>query len=186
MEHTETTTTQSIPIAQESSATHASFISLYDAYFSRVYNYVRYRVGDADSADDLTSVVFEEVLYNFHRYQPDRAPFGAWLFGIARNIVNAHFRLQRNRQTTSLDVLDKQPTENFLPEASLISAETTCELLASLDALNDRERDLLSLKFAARLTNRRIAELTRLSETNVSVMIYRALKKLRRQLAQKE
>jgi RNA polymerase sigma-70 factor (ECF subfamily) len=79
-----------------------------------------------------------------------------------------------------------QPGDDHLPESCLISAESAKELLASLSVLNERERDLLSLKFAGRLTNRRIAELTRLSETNVSVLIYRALKKLRRQLVTKE
>lgn len=186
MENIEHTLSHSIAAVHESASNQASFIFLYDAYFSRVYNYIRYRSGDADIADDLTAIVFEKALYNFHRYQPDRAPFGAWLFGIARNIVNSHLRLQKRQVVTRLEELPDQPDDNSLPEAHLISTETSSELLASLDILNDRERDLLSLKFAARLTNRRIAELTHLSENNVSVMIYRALKKLRRELALKE
>jgi RNA polymerase sigma factor (sigma-70 family) len=186
MEHTRTTLAHSITATRYRDDSQASFISLYDAYFSRVYNYIRYRSTDADTADDLTAIVFEKALYNFHRFQPDRGPFGPWLFGIARNIVNSHLRIHRRQLTTSLEDLDNQPDDHHLPEASLIIAETSTELLASLDALNERERDLLSLKFAARLTNRRIAEITELSETNVSVIIYRALKKLRRQLSLKE
>ena len=183
MENIENTLTHSTIVVQESSLRQASFIFLYDTYFSRVYNYIHYRSGDPDTTDDLTAIVFEKALYNFHRYQPDRAPFGAWLFGIARNIVNSHLRTQRRRLTTPLEEITEQPDENSLPEANLISTETSNELLLALDALNERERDFLSLKFAAHFTNRRIAELTGLSEANVSVIIYRALRKLRHRLA---
>ena len=186
MEYTETSLSQLASLKREEPADHAVFISLYDSYFSRVYNYIRYRSGDADTADDLTAIVFEKALYNFHRYQPDRAPFSAWLFAIARNIVNSHHRRQRYRHTTPLESLPDQPADEALPEASLISTETSGELLVALDTLEERERDLLSLKFAAHLTNRRIAEISGLSEVNVGIIIYRALKKLRKQLAPSE
>ena len=61
--------------------------------------------------------------------------------------------------------------------------EAQAELLAVLAHLSERERDLLSLKFAAGLTNRRIAEITGLSDTNVGVIVYRALQHLRLILA---
>ena len=183
MKYTETTFTHIAPLVEEAPASHAAFISLYDSYFSRVYNYIRYRSGDADIADDLTALVFEKALYNFHRYQPHRAPFSAWLFAIARNIVNSHLRQQRRHHTTPLETLPDQPAEEGLPETSLIITETSVELIVALNTLEERERDLLSLKFAAHLTNRRISEISGLSETNVGVIIYRALKKLRRQLA---
>ncbi|MFQ6101807.1 MAG: RNA polymerase sigma factor [Anaerolineae bacterium] len=48
--------------------------------------------------------------------------------------------------------------------------------------LSDRERDLIGLKFAAGLPNRRIAELTGLSENNVGVILYRAVRRLRAEL----
>jgi RNA polymerase sigma-70 factor (ECF subfamily) len=82
-----------------------------------------------------------------------------------------------------LETLPEQPGQVGLPEADMISFETNEELLASLMNLDERERDLLSLKFAARLTNRRIADISGLSEANVGVIIFRALKKLRAELA---
>lgn len=178
----ETTFSHQASIAQDRPTTHTAFICLYDSYFTRVYNYLRYRCGDADTADDLTALVFEKALTNFHRYKPDRAPFSAWLFAIARNIVNSHLRQLRRNRMTNLETIHDQLAEDGLPEVDLISTENTEELLHALDALEERERDLLSLKFGARLTNRRIAEISQLSETNVAVIIYRALKKLRKQL----
>ena len=40
----------------------AAFATVYDHYFPRVYNYVRYRINDAATADDLTAQVFERIL----------------------------------------------------------------------------------------------------------------------------
>ena len=78
--------------------------SSYDHYFPRVYNDVRYRVGDAETADDLTAQVFERALVNIGRYRRERAPFAAWLFAIARNAVSDCLRAQRWRRWLSLEV----------------------------------------------------------------------------------
>lgn len=64
--------------------------------------------------------------------------------------------------------------------------ETRAELLAAVARLSDRERDLIALKFAAGLTNRRIAELTGLSESNLGVILYRAVPRLRAEMSAKE
>ncbi|MEL7675675.1 MAG: sigma factor [Chloroflexota bacterium] len=58
----------------------AAFAALYDHYFPRIYNYMRYRVWDAQVADDLTARVFERALADLAAYRPERAPFGAWLY----------------------------------------------------------------------------------------------------------
>ncbi len=63
----------------------AAFAAIYDHYFSRVYNYVRYRIADVHLADDLTAQIFERTLARIGKYKPERAPFAAWLFAIARN-----------------------------------------------------------------------------------------------------
>ena len=39
-----------------------SFTELYDRYFDKVYNYVRYHVKLAAEADDITGKVFESAL----------------------------------------------------------------------------------------------------------------------------
>lgn len=70
----------------------AEFEAIYEFYFARIYNYARYRVMDGSTADDLTSDIFETVLARLFTYDPERGPFGPWLFGIARNKVNYFLR----------------------------------------------------------------------------------------------
>ena len=162
------------------------FLALYDEYFRRVFNYARYRCGDAHTADDLTAAIFERVFNRLGDYCPQRGPFGAWLFTIARGIVSHHLRSECANRWLPLDEIPEIPDESPTPEDRLISSEAQNCLLAALSYLSDRDRDLLSLKFAARLTNRRIAEITGLSDNNVGIILYRAIHKLRAVLDQKE
>jgi RNA polymerase sigma-70 factor (ECF subfamily) len=79
-----------------------AFVTLYDRYFHRIYNYMRVRILDAELADDLTSQVFERAFKNIHTYRPESAPFGGWLFAIARNALV--ITCASRRRHLSLDV----------------------------------------------------------------------------------
>ncbi|MBC8255576.1 MAG: sigma-70 family RNA polymerase sigma factor, partial [Ardenticatenia bacterium] len=95
-------------------------------------------------------------------------------------------RAKRRRGWLSLEVLRDRASAEPQPEEVVIHSETRAGLLAAVARLSDRERDLIALKFAAGLTNRRIAELTGLSESNVGVILYRAMRRLRAKLGAKE
>lgn len=162
----------------------SDFAALYDHYFPKVYNYVRYRVQDAALTDDLTAQVFTKVLTNINQYQAERGPFSAWLFGVARNVVTDHFRGQKKRRWFSFELLQHRVSDSNDPEDLAIRNEEHERLLAAVAQLPERERDLIGLRFGAGLTNRRIAELTGLTESNVGVIIHRTLRRLRVQLQQ--
>jgi len=172
-----------LALVARATAEPAAFAAIYDHYFPRVYNYVRYRVRDAETADDVTAQVFERALVSVGSYRPERAPFSAWLFAIARNAVNDHLRTQRRHRWLSLEVLRDHASAGPQPEEIAIHSETYTELLSAVARLSDRERDLIALKFGAGLTNRRIAKLTGLSESNVGVILYRTVRRLRAELS---
>jgi RNA polymerase sigma-70 factor (ECF subfamily) len=168
-----------LTLVTQASANAAAFAALYDHYFSRVYNYVRYRLQDADTADDITAQVFERALSSLGSYRPEKAPFSAWLFAIARNAINDYLRLQKRRRWLSLELLGNWSSSEPQPGDIVSDHELQDELLAAVARLGSRERDLIGLKFAGGLTNRRIAELTGLSENNVGIILYRAMQRLR-------
>ena len=163
----------------------AAFVVVYDKYYSRVYNYIRYHFCDAEAADDVTAQVFEKALAKIDGFCPERGPFSSWLFAIARNTVISHLRTQRRRRLLSLDGLLDRLGGGRQPEQAVIRNETYVELLVAIARLDERKRDLVALKFAAGLTNRRIAELTGLSESNVGVILYRTVRWLRSELDSK-
>jgi RNA polymerase sigma-70 factor (ECF subfamily) len=164
----------------------AAVAALYDHYFPLIYKYVLYRVSDAQVADDLVSQIFERMLRDLGRYQPERAPFGAWLFGIARHVVGNYYRTKKRQTWLSLEGIFNLPNNDPIPEEAFLKHEQGDHLLRSLAKLSDRERDLIGLKFAGGMTNREISTLTRLTETNVGVILYRAIQRLRTELAKEE
>jgi RNA polymerase sigma factor (sigma-70 family) len=164
----------------------AAFGELYDHFFPRVFNYTRYRCDDDLTADDLTAHIFERALTCLDQYTPEKGPFAPWLFALARNVVTDYWRRARRHRWVSLDFLRSVASPDPDPEARLVESEAERELLVALEGLDPRERDILGLKFAARLNNRQIAKTTGLSENNVGVTIYRAVGKLRERLTEVE
>lgn len=173
-------------LAARAAEESAAFAAIYDHYFPRVYNYVRYRVRDLDMTDELTSLIFVRALTRVSTFQPEKAPFGAWLFAIARHAVQDHFRAEKRRRWFSLDLFVEHPSPVPLPEEAAAQADTIQHLLNAISRLNAREQDLIALKFTSGLENMQIARITGLSESNVGVILYRALRQLRSLLNGKE
>jgi len=152
---------------------------LIDQYRARIYKYLRYRGLDVDEANDLTSAVFERALKKLASYDPTRGAPNTWLFAIARNMLNSHWRAAGLRRTLPLEAAERQPASDPPPEEVVVRRETRLELIEALVSLDYRERDLIALKFSALMSNREIAGLTGLTESNVGVILFRAVRKLR-------
>ncbi len=153
------------------------FAEKYRTYLPRILNYMRLRVGYEALAQDLTATTFERAFAGIDSLRSEEA-FGGWIFTIARNVIARHYR--DHREATSLDnvadMLDPAPS----PEGRAMEAVELQEILAGLQTLSEREREIIRLKFIGGLKNREIAPLMGLSESNVAVILYRALGKLRR------
>jgi RNA polymerase sigma-70 factor (ECF subfamily) len=162
------------------------FQVLYERHFGLVLNYVRYRVHDASAADDITAQAFLKAFSRFGTFDSRRASFSTWLLAIARNTVNDHLRARRRWRWLPLDVLPPARNADPGPEERLQQSESRRRVLAALRTLPERDRDVLALKFAGHQTHVAIAELVGLSESHVSVVVYRAIRKLREQLGEPE
>lgn len=157
----------------------AAFARLYKHYLQRVYNYMRYRLPDVQTADDLTAQVFHQALESLENYDEKRAPFGAWLFGIAHNVVKNYYRRQERARWLSLDSLRHRFSLNAQPEEAFLHNERQRLVLQAVARLTEREREIVALKFGGGLNNRQIAALTGLSAGNVGVILYRSMKQLK-------
>lgn len=158
------------------------FAVLYDRHFTKVYNYVSYRLGDPAAADDVVSRVFERALDRLDTYDPEAGPIEAWLFGIARNAVADHFRARRWLSWLPLDFFHETSSHETKHEDALVQDESRRELRRALERLSARERELLALKYGAEMTNRDIAGQLGIGESNVGVILHRAVLKLREAL----
>jgi RNA polymerase sigma factor (sigma-70 family) len=117
-----------------------------------------------------------------HTYRPERGAFAPWLFSVARNTLNSHLRAQQMRRWVSLGAVTEQATPAATLEEIAIRNEQLAQMMAVIAKMDERSRDMIALKFGAGLTNRRIAQLTGLSESNVGVILYRAIGHIRNQI----
>jgi len=156
-----------------------SFEELYDKYFARIYNYLRYRLIEREAADDLVSVVFEKVLDKYDSFDPARYGLEPWLFAIARNTLNDYFRRRKVRGWLSIAGREENIASAESVEGAAQRSEENALLLGALAGLSEQERELIAMKFTLEMTNRDIAAETGLGESNVAVILFRAMKKLR-------
>lgn len=154
--------------------------AVYAGQLPRVYNFFRYRVQDGATAEDLTAATFERAWRGRHTYRADVAGFSTWLFSIARNVAADHFRVAAQHDETPLDE-NLAADEAASPAQAICQMEDFARLSRLLAALPARERELLALKYGAQLTNRAIASITSLSESNVGTIINRTVNKLRKE-----
>jgi RNA polymerase sigma-70 factor, ECF subfamily len=158
------------------SADEADWDALYAEQLPRVYNFFRYRVGHGPEAEDLTSVTFEKAWRARHRYRRDLAAFSTWLLTIARNVAIDHYR--RTRAQAPLEEAE-EVAAGASPE-DLAVRRSDCERLTCLlERLPAQKRELLALKYGAGMTNRAIARLMGLSESNVGTLLHRTIQELR-------
>lgn len=157
-------------------AVEVDWDAVYAEQLPGVYNFFRYRVGDGAVAEDLTSITFEKAWRARNRYRRDLGGFATWLLAIARNVAVDHFRATRAHAP--------------LEEAAGVATGTTPEDLAErrsdldrlgrlLETLPARERELIAFKYGAGITNRAIARMTGLSESNVGTLLHRTVQTLR-------
>jgi RNA polymerase sigma-70 factor, ECF subfamily len=150
---------------------------LYEEQLPRVYNFFRYRTGDKAVAEDLTAATFEQAWRHRGRYRRHQGAFTTWLFTIARNLATDYYR--QRRDLVPLDSVAPSPTFGRPAEEAIQRQEEMQRLATLLARLPEREQELIALKYGAGLTNRAIAGLTTLSESNVGSILHRAAQRLR-------
>jgi RNA polymerase sigma-70 factor (ECF subfamily) len=150
---------------------------VYTEQLPRVYNFFRYRFGNETLAEDLTSRTFEKAWVARQRYRRDLAGFATWLLRIAQNVAIDHLRAHRQHLPieAAADVAAAGTPEDENARFSDIA-----RLVQLVERLPEREQELIALKYGAEATNRAIAELTGLSESNVGTILHRVVTALRR------
>ena len=136
----------------------------------RVYAYVAYRIGDGPDAEDVTSATFERALRYRDSFDPRRGDAASWLIGIARRCI-ADALQPGDTPTGDLPEPPGEPQEELTLDR--------LDLRAAVALLDERDRELLALRYGADLTARQIGELLELKTNAVEVALHRALGRLR-------
>jgi RNA polymerase sigma-70 factor (ECF subfamily) len=156
-----------------------AFGQLYERYYDRIYNYVYYRTGNTDDAEDLTARIFERAMNHIGRYVDKGVPFSAWLYRIAHNLVANFHRDRSRRRIISLDDIAQWHVGEEDPEFATQIIEDKDALLKVIRRLPADRQELLILKFVERLPNAEIGDIMGRSEGAIKSLYHRTLLSLR-------
>ena len=149
--------------------------NLFEREMPAIHRYVVTRVGTAD-AEDITSHVFAEAWENAGLLEDRGLPARAWLFGIARNVVNTHRRRWlRKPPEISLAGVD-------LPQPGGAAASDLIDLAAAVRSLPRSQAEVVMLRFVHGLSLAETAEALHTTVDSIKARQARALAALRDRL----
>lgn len=156
----------------------ACFAGLYDNYFELVYAYVARRAFSRDAVEDLTAEVFRKALANLPRFRWTGAPFAAWLFRIASNMIADRAKRLAKEGRVPLDQNLPAPGGEGL-QSSLEEVERQALLFRLVAELAEDQRRVLAMRFGEEKSISEIANELGRSEGAVKQLQFRALENLR-------
>ena len=160
----------------------ACFGEVYEHYFEIVYAYVARRVRNRTEAEDMTAEVFRKALQSLPRFKWTGAPFAAWLFRIASNIIADRSKRAAREGSVpgheeSADSRAPQPQQ-----ADLEQSERSVGVSRLVNELAEDQRRVLVMRFAEERSIREIAQTLERSEGAIKQLQFRALQNLRAKL----
>lgn len=167
-------------VTQEAMASEVDWAAGYEELLPRVYYYFCLRAGNRMDAEDLTAATFERAWRDRDRYRKDLGRFTNWLFGIAHHILISHYRKKQREHPSDLE--EKIDNTSRSIEEDTAQKEQFERIVSVLESRPEREREVFSLKYGAKLTNRSISKMTGLTESNVGTILHRIVARLREEL----
>jgi RNA polymerase sigma-70 factor, ECF subfamily len=142
----------------------------------RLYAYAAYRLGPGVDAEDIVSETIERALRYRSSYDPSSGSPIAWMIGIANRCI-ADALGERSRR---VDAPVDEPG-GVQPDFSS-EVVTRSEIRDAVHSLDERDRELIALRYGADLSAREIGAVLDLRTNTVEVALHRALAKLRASL----
>jgi len=155
-----------------------AFGELYEKYFDRIFNFIYRQTDDEDLTADLCSQTFLSALKNLERYQFRGVPFSAWLYKVASNEVNKHYRKRKHDKVFSIEEI--RVRELFEQANEEWDEEMIQQLLLYLKDLPTDMLEVLELRFFEDKDFKEIAFILDITESGAKMRTYRALDRLRK------
>jgi len=156
------------------------FQTFYQENLGLIYHFVYSKVGNRQEAEDLTSQVFLKVVRSLD-FMRDPRSMRTWLFRVARTTIADYWRIHYRGATSSLDDLLEAGRECPVDEGAALVNNSAAELVQDiLQALPERDREVLTSRFLLNLSVRETAVRMGLTEANTKVVQYRALQRAAR------
>jgi len=153
-----------------------------DQYFPEVYRYVRYRINDDTSAEDIASDVFVRLLEAARKKQGPQSSLKGWLIATASHAVNDHLRRQYRRPEETLS--DSMADEKLGVHAEVDSREQNRMVQSAYAQLTSDQQHVLALRFGQGYSIEETAAHLQKNINAVKALQFRALASLQRQIGE--
>lgn len=181
-----------IQTAETRAAAAASFGELYRLTYPTVYRFVRSKVDNHPTAEDLTADTFERAYKRMHGITRQTGSPAAWLVTIARNLVSDHYKSARVRLTQAVDDVtvyvpaghggaehDLDLTAAAVTDA-MMSVQQATALLGAVTRLSPEQMDAVNLRYLHNCSVAETAEKLGKLEGAIKALTYRAIRALAR------
>ena len=132
-----------------------AFSELYSRYARAVYSLVSRTLRDRDTGEDVAQEAFTAVWRAARSYRPERGSAVAWLFTIARN---AAVDAARARKPVAYGDPPDSPDPSPAPDVEVAAGLDAFRVHAAVDALPEREREVINLAYFEGLSQSEVAD----------------------------
>ena len=147
---------------------------MYNDYADDIFRFLFVHVREVELAEDLTADTFTKAWKNIEKYD-FKHPRG-WLYAIARNTLTDHWRKKKPIPLDDkIEITDDRPSQEEVMDKKLEQRRT----IKALSRLPEEMKSVVNLRFMQNYSVRQTAESLGISESNVRVIQYRALKKMK-------
>lgn len=153
------------------------FEPLYTRYFERISRYVYHRVEDKETAFDITSNVFYKALKNLSSYKNKGFPFSSWLYKIAFNEIQQHYRKTKSQPVLSLNTKGLSEIMESMPEDKYPINDA--QLFEALELLKQDEVEIINMRYFENRSFKEIASILEVGESACKMKVYRIIEKIK-------
>ncbi len=176
-----------ILIAAAQQGEPAAFEELYRRYRRAIADLAFRFLGNAEDAEELLQDIFLKSFKAIRRYRPQpNASFFSWIYKIGINGA-INFQKKRGRDRAKLSSAIRETnlaaSRQALPEIHYLEAEIRKAFEKGMSVLSPGQRMIFVLKHFQQMTTAEAAEHMRCSEGSIRKQLFRAVVKLRGEMA---
>lgn len=148
---------------------------LYRDYHGKVYGYIRSKINSIQDAEDLAADVFLKIYEKIDSFDESKASLSTWIYTITRNTLTDYFRTRK-----VFSEIPETLDDNTSVEDDICNAEMLEHLAKALESLDERERDIIILRFYSGKTLKEITAQMGISYAYGKVLQNKAFEKIRK------
>lgn len=153
----------------------------------RMFAYALRHVKSRATAEDIAEETMSRVVSAIGDFTFEGVPLDVWVYKIERNVLTDYYRHHANRSMLPFEEFMDGHSTGILrdPYELAEAADTRAIILQAIDTLQEPRRAVVRLRLLEGRSVHEVAFLLGLSESNVKVLLFRALGQIRSIVADK-